>query len=321
MRAPSSRSSSRPVRTSTLARHEPRAAAHPGRGRVRRAAAGRATEASRSSARASQLEPSEDDRRALPAPGRPAAGRRAGGRPHEARSRPTQILERLSQRLDLLKGGRDADPRQQTLRATIEWSYELLSTRGAAALRPPVRLRRRLHARGRRGGLPTPTSTRCSRSSRRASSASRTAATGCWRRSASTRRSGSTGSARSTLMRGATRTSCSTRAGIRRQAAGDRRRVLDRLLSEQDNFRAALAWLGHVASTRDDQLDLVGGHGRSGVIRGRVARAMRWVEAALRARLRRARLVPRCLQRAPGLPTGCGDLDALEATRTRASCS
>ncbi|MGI8886022.1 MAG: adenylate/guanylate cyclase domain-containing protein, partial [Gaiellaceae bacterium] len=40
---------------------------------------------------------------------------------------PVQILERLSQRLDLLKGGRDADPRQQTLRATIEWSYDLLS--------------------------------------------------------------------------------------------------------------------------------------------------------------------------------------------------
>ena len=39
----------------------------------------------------------------------------------------SQIAERLSGRLDLLKGGRDADPRQQTLRATIEWSYELLS--------------------------------------------------------------------------------------------------------------------------------------------------------------------------------------------------
>ncbi|MGZ4413803.1 MAG: ATP-binding protein [Gaiellaceae bacterium] len=39
---------------------------------------------------------------------------------------PEQILERLAQRLDLLKGGRDADPRQQTLRATIEWSYKLL---------------------------------------------------------------------------------------------------------------------------------------------------------------------------------------------------
>jgi hypothetical protein len=32
----------------------------------------------------------------------------------------------LSQRLDLLKGSRDVDPRQQTLRATLEWSYELL---------------------------------------------------------------------------------------------------------------------------------------------------------------------------------------------------
>ena len=39
---------------------------------------------------------------------------------------PRQILERLGQRLDLLKGGRDADPRQQTLRATIEWSHGLL---------------------------------------------------------------------------------------------------------------------------------------------------------------------------------------------------
>lgn len=39
---------------------------------------------------------------------------------------PQRILERLSQRLDLLKGGRDADPRQATLRATIEWSHDLL---------------------------------------------------------------------------------------------------------------------------------------------------------------------------------------------------
>ncbi|MGZ4414109.1 MAG: ATP-binding protein [Gaiellaceae bacterium] len=40
---------------------------------------------------------------------------------------PKQLLERLSQRLDLLKGDRDTDPRQRTLRATIEWSYDLLS--------------------------------------------------------------------------------------------------------------------------------------------------------------------------------------------------
>jgi len=41
--------------------------------------------------------------------------------------RPKQILERLGSRLDLLKGARDSDPRQQTLRATIEWSYDLLA--------------------------------------------------------------------------------------------------------------------------------------------------------------------------------------------------
>jgi predicted ATPase/class 3 adenylate cyclase len=40
---------------------------------------------------------------------------------------PKQLLERLSERLDLLKGDRDTDPRQRTLRATIEWSYDLLT--------------------------------------------------------------------------------------------------------------------------------------------------------------------------------------------------
>ena len=40
---------------------------------------------------------------------------------------PAQILERLPQRLDLFRGGRDAEARQQTLRATIAWSYDLLA--------------------------------------------------------------------------------------------------------------------------------------------------------------------------------------------------
>jgi predicted ATPase len=39
---------------------------------------------------------------------------------------PRQIREHLAEGLELLRGGRDADPRQQTLRATIEWSYGLL---------------------------------------------------------------------------------------------------------------------------------------------------------------------------------------------------
>jgi predicted ATPase/class 3 adenylate cyclase len=41
---------------------------------------------------------------------------------------PTQILERLERRLPLLTGGaRDVPERQRTLRATIEWSHELLT--------------------------------------------------------------------------------------------------------------------------------------------------------------------------------------------------
>jgi tetratricopeptide (TPR) repeat protein len=39
---------------------------------------------------------------------------------------PEQILERIGQRLDLLKGGHDADERHVTLRATIAWSHDLL---------------------------------------------------------------------------------------------------------------------------------------------------------------------------------------------------
>src|SRR5580765_771285 len=41
---------------------------------------------------------------------------------------PEQLLDRLGGRLDVLTGDRDADPRQQTLRATIAWSHDLLST-------------------------------------------------------------------------------------------------------------------------------------------------------------------------------------------------
>jgi len=38
-----------------------------------------------------------------------------------------QLLERIGSRLDLLRAGRDAEPRHQTLRTTIEWSFDLLS--------------------------------------------------------------------------------------------------------------------------------------------------------------------------------------------------
>jgi predicted ATPase len=49
---------------------------------------------------------------------------------------PQRLLERLDRRLPLLVGGpRDAPERQQTLRATIAWSYDLLDTHAQALLR------------------------------------------------------------------------------------------------------------------------------------------------------------------------------------------
>ncbi|MBA3736837.1 MAG: hypothetical protein H0W90_16875 [Actinobacteria bacterium] len=47
---------------------------------------------------------------------------------------PAQILKRLGSRLDLFKGGRDAEARHATPRATIAWSYELLSEEGRRLL-------------------------------------------------------------------------------------------------------------------------------------------------------------------------------------------
>ncbi len=49
---------------------------------------------------------------------------------------PTQLLQRLDERFRVLTGGsRDALPRQQTLRATIDWSYELLDDTERALFR------------------------------------------------------------------------------------------------------------------------------------------------------------------------------------------
>jgi len=48
---------------------------------------------------------------------------------------PQLLLERLDQQLDLLVGARDAPTRQQSLRATLDWSYDLLSDAERALFR------------------------------------------------------------------------------------------------------------------------------------------------------------------------------------------
>jgi predicted ATPase len=47
-----------------------------------------------------------------------------------------QVAQRLDASLDLLAGGsRTAEPRQQTLRATLDWSHDLLPGAERALLR------------------------------------------------------------------------------------------------------------------------------------------------------------------------------------------
>ena len=138
------------------------------------------------------------------AAGRHPAGDRAGGGAGAVLS-VEQIAARLDDRFRLLTGGpRTALPRQQTLRATLDWSHDLLTERGAGAAAPAGRLRRRLDAGGGRGGLRRRRDRarrRCSTCWRRWStsrwwwprSAARRRATGCWRRCASTGRAAGRG--------------------------------------------------------------------------------------------------------------------------------
>ena len=117
----------------TVARHQPRAPARAGRGRVRGAAARRAEAVALFCERA-QLEPSDEIAELCRAARRAPARRSSWPPPARGRSRRRRSSSGSRQRLDLLRGGRDADPRQQTLRATIEWSYDLLSDGEQAAL-------------------------------------------------------------------------------------------------------------------------------------------------------------------------------------------
>ena len=67
---------------------------------------------------------------------------------------PAQIVERLDDSLDLLSAGsRTAMTRQQTLRATLAWSFDLLDADEQVAAAAPLGLRRQLRRRGGRRRL------------------------------------------------------------------------------------------------------------------------------------------------------------------------
>ena len=92
-------------------------------------------------------------RRDLPSPRRHAAGDRARRGPVPAADAGRARRRRLDDRFRLLTGGaRDALPRQQTLLATIDWSYRLLNEPRAGAARAARECRR---APGEPGPTPT----------------------------------------------------------------------------------------------------------------------------------------------------------------------
>ena len=184
-----------------------------------------------------------DGRRALPAARQPAARARARRRAGEralAGSRSSS-----GSRSGSTCSRAAATPIRASRRSARRSSgrYELLAERGAAAVRPAGRLRRRLHARGGGGGRATPTSTRSSRSSRRASSATRTSASGCWRRSASTPPSGSKYGDAAELARRHAAHFLALGEEADLNLRGKVADWLERLELDHDNFRSALDWL------------------------------------------------------------------------------
>jgi predicted ATPase len=191
---------------------------------------------------------------------------------------PAQILERLPQRLDLLTGGRDADPRQQTLRATIEWSYNLLGRR-------EQRLFRRfavfaggctIEAAEEVCNADVDTLQSLVEKSLLRFSNARYLMLETIREYAAERLVGS--DEFEALKRRHVEFVLKLASTLEANLGSDEER--ERFQLERDNFRAAIAWAKKVNDT-EAQLDLVGRTWPFWWHRGHLSEGLRWIEAAL----------------------------------------
>ena len=198
-----------------------------------------------------------------------------------------QIAARLGDSLDVLAAGsRTARTRQQTLRATIEWSHDLLTGEERVLFRRLVGLRRRLHPGGGRGRLRrrrhrAPADRRPPRRgwSTSRSSARPAGASACSTPSASTRPSASTPSGEHDTVAVRHLDWCLALAEEHDPLSAGPRRSLRTLETEHDNLRAALTF----ALRRDPQaaLRLATSLWRFWLDRGYFAEGDRWLDAAL----------------------------------------
>ena len=229
-----------------------------------------------------------------------------------------QIAARLNDRFRLLTGGsRTALPRQQTLRAVVDWSYELLFDDEQRVferlsvlprrLRPGDRrggVRRRRHRRGRRR-RPSPRPGRQVAGGRRPGGRRRCGSPSC-RRSPSTAGSGSAerGDAvriRDTMAAHYAQLLRAERSRVHRRRAAS---VADGDRPEHDNLRAALDW----AIANDDAetaLLIAGGAAWPHWLTGMVVEGRRWLDDAFACGGERRRAHARAgvdRPRAPRLP-------------------
>ena len=156
---------------------------------------------------------------------------------------PAQLLDRLSQRLDLLKAGRGVDARQETLRSTIAWSHDLLDADEQALFRRLSVFAGTAAASSPPSRSPVRTPTCCSRCSTRACFAAATASSspgsGCSRPSASSPPSSSQRRGKPTTCSVATSTTTppSPTTCFDETLLGND--DLDRLEEERENLRVA----------------------------------------------------------------------------------
>ena len=220
-----------------------------------------------------------------------------------------QILERLAQRLPLLTGGaRDLPERQRTLRATIEWSYELLT---------PEEQRLFVRLAVFRGGCTLEAAEQVVEAvldqmqSLVDKSLLRHTAERFWMletiREYAGERLEESGEAEQQQLRHAEHFLALTEEGEPHVRGGSPKAWLERLAQEHDNLRAALDWF-EVSGETELALRLVGALSEFWESRGHVAEGQRRLESALGADERPTAARAKALNGASGMALATGDL-------------